>query len=128
MRIEIKDSWLEANINKPKRLYKEYQIFYKKIVHINKIFFNHRTCNIPMHEETIKLCSAKVDKYLKQMDLLSFVIINKRLPDSNDIIPRYKIIVGLYGYPSQHETSVYMYNYIYKSTFKERYLNDSKLK
>ena len=80
-----------------------------------------------MHEETIKLCSAKVDKYLKQMDLLSFVIINKRLPNGNDI-PRHKIITGLYGYTSQHETSVYMYGYIWKSTFKERYLNDSKLK
>jgi hypothetical protein len=72
MKTQIKDSWLKVHINKPKTLYRQYKTYYNKIVNINKIFYWHRITNVPMHIETKTMLMAKVDNYLKQMEIIYY--------------------------------------------------------
>ena len=120
MRIEIKDSWLKANINKPKRLYKEYQTFVGKINHVNNMFYIHRMLNIPMSEETKNLCDAKIKNYLKQMDLLFFVITKRIIPDDKQrLYYRHRIDDVDLG---NVENFVYIHEYLHKFIFGKYYV------
>ena len=70
MRTKLKAGWIKYNIGKTNRLFRKYKTFYYKITNINKIFYNHRICGIPMHPETEKICIDKITNYLMQMDSL----------------------------------------------------------
>lgn len=83
MRTQIKDSWLKVYINKPKELYREYKTYYNKIVNINKIFYFHKIANVPMHIDTQTMLMAKVDNYLKQMDIIYFAAKNCEVVSAN---------------------------------------------
>jgi len=80
MTSEIKESWLKHNIGKGDLLYRHYRSYQKKIVNINRIFYHHRKCNIPMHPDTLKMCEDKIKVYLKQMDKLWYVMVYDDLP------------------------------------------------
>ena len=120
MRTQIKDSWLKAHIGKDKKLYREYKTHYNKIVNINKLFFHHRICNIPMHPDTKTLCLNKVDLHLQQMSLLYYVAADGELPTKPKII-QHKLIsfipLGTW------EKSVYISYYV---TSRKKFLNLSK--
>lgn len=81
MRLELKHSWLKHNIGKTNLLYRKYKTYYNKISNINKLYYHHRKCNIPMHPDTLALIDAKVQLYIKQMDLLWCVIIYDEILD-----------------------------------------------
>jgi hypothetical protein len=70
MRTKLKAGWIQYNIGKTNRLFRKYKTFYYKITNINKIFYHHRICGIPMHPETEKICIDKIKNYLIQMDSL----------------------------------------------------------
>jgi hypothetical protein len=88
MRTQIKDSWLKVYINKPKELYREYKTYYNKIRNINKIFYFHKIANVPMHIDTQTMLMAKVDNYLKQMNIIYFAAKNCEVVSANN--PKYK--------------------------------------
>ena len=75
MRINIKDSWLTIHKANDKKLYRKYRTFHNKILTINKLFYHHRLCNIPMHDETKDICLSKVNNYLLQMDKIYHLLI-----------------------------------------------------
>ena len=124
MRIQIKDSWLLTNINKEKKLLKEYKTFYNKINHINKIFYYHKTCNIPMHEETKILCLNKVNNYLEQMNKIHFVVKTGRIPLKEEKIHRIHKMLEIFPLGDcKCSTYITVYNYysdkqIFNETFK----------
>ena len=75
--------------------------------------------NIPMCEETKNLCDAKIKNYLKQMDLLLFVITKRIIPDDNQsVYNSHKINDFDLG---NFEDSVYISGYLYKFLFKMYY-------
>ena len=83
MRLKVSESWLKSNLGKEKRLYRRYRIYYNKIKNINKIFYHHKRCGIPMHQATIGICYDKIEICLKQMDAIWFVMIYDELAPEN---------------------------------------------
>lgn len=80
MRKNIKDSWLSTHKGNDKRLYRKYRTFYRKIQNINKLFYTHSICNIPMHQETKDISIERVKSYCLEMDKLYYVMMTGEMP------------------------------------------------
>ena len=77
MRIEIKKSWFEANWNKPNRMRRHINRYYRKISNVELIKTNAGKYKLPMPDDFSNLVNEKISMYeIQKRRLESMININ----------------------------------------------------